>query len=82
LKLKLGYTVKILLVEMMRGTGKEIAENGIRPRKVIPASHAQARREQLLIIIHRLWNVLNRVEKRKKSWDRRMVGKRMILVLM
>jgi len=37
---------------------------------------------QLLIIIHRIWNVLNRVKEREKRRKRRMVGKRMILVLM
>ena len=34
-KLKLGHNVKIFLVEVMRATGKEIAEHVIRPRKVI-----------------------------------------------
>jgi len=38
--------------------------------------------EQLLIIIHRLWKVLKMVEEREKRRERRMVGKRMILVLM
>jgi len=38
-----------------------------------------ARREQLLIIIHRLWKVLKRVEEREMGRERRMVGKRMIL---
>jgi len=38
-----------------------------------------ARCVQLIIIIHRLWKVLKRVEER---WERRMVGNRMILVLM
>jgi len=41
-----------------------------------------ARREQLLIIIHRLWKVLKRVEEREWRRERWMVGKRMILVLM
>jgi len=36
LKLKLGHSVKILLVEVMRVTGMEIAEHVIRPTKVIP----------------------------------------------
>jgi len=35
-KLKLGYNVKIFVVEMMRATGKETAEHVIRPTKVIP----------------------------------------------
>jgi len=81
-KLKLGHNVKIFLVEMMRATGKEIAEHIIRPTKVILASHVLARRDQLLIIIHRLWKVLKRVEEREKRRERRMVGTRMILVLM
>jgi hypothetical protein len=78
-KLKLGHDPKIFLVEMKRATGKEIAEHVIRPAKVIPASRVKARCAQLLIIIHRLWKVLTRVEERR---ERRMVGKRMILVLM
>jgi len=81
-KLKLGHNVKIFLVEMMRATGKEIAEHIIRPTKVIRASHVKARREQLLIIIHRHCKVLKRVEEREKTRERRMVGTRMILVLM
>jgi hypothetical protein len=47
-----------------------------------PASRVKARCEQLLIIIHPLWKVLKRVEERVKRRERRMVGKRMILVLM
>ena len=66
----------------MRVTGKEIAEYVIRLTKVIPTSHVMARYEQLLIIIHRLWNVLKRVEEREKRRERRMVGKKIILVLM
>jgi len=52
-KLKLGNNVKIFVVEMMTATGKEIAEQVIWPTKVIRPSHVQARREQLLIMIHR-----------------------------
>jgi hypothetical protein len=37
-KLKLGYDVKLFLVEMKAATGKDIAEHVIRPVKVIPAS--------------------------------------------
>jgi len=81
-KLKLGHNVKIFVVEMMRATGKEIAEHVIRPTKVIHASRVKARREQLPIIIHRLWKVLKRVGEREKRGERRMVGTRMILVLM
>ena len=74
--------MKIYLIEMMGVRGKEIAEHVFRPTKVIPASHDKARHEQLLIIIHRLWKVLKRVEEREKRRQRRIVGKRMILVLM
>jgi len=78
-KLKLGHDPKIFLVEMNRSPGKDIGEHISRPAKVIPASHVQARCAQLLIIIQRQWKVLKRVEERRQ---RRMVGKRMILVLM
>jgi len=81
-KLKLRHNVKIFGVEMKRATGKEIAEHVIGPTKVICASHVKARCQQLLIIIHRLCKVLNRVEEREMSRERRMVGTRMILVLM
>jgi len=81
-KSKIGHNVKIFLVEMMRATGKEIAEHVSMLTKVIPTSRVKARREQLLIIIHRLWKILKRVEKMEKRRERRMVGKRMILVLM
>jgi len=81
-QLKLGHNVKIFVVEMMRATGKEIAEHVIRPTKVIRTSRVKARREQLPIILHRLWKVLKWVEEREKRRERRMVGTRMILVLM
>ena len=79
LKLKLRDDHKISLIEMKRATGKEIAEHIIRPAKEIPASRVKARCAQLLIVVHTLWKVLTRVEERR---ERRMVGKRMILVLM
>jgi len=69
----------MFLVKMKQATGMEIAEHVIRLAKVIAASHVKARCAQLLIIIHRLSKVLTRVEERR---ERRMVGKRMILVLM
>jgi len=81
-KSKLGHNVKIIVVEMMTATGKEIAEHVTRPRKVIRTSRVKARCEQLLIILHRLWKVLKRVEEREKRRERRMGGMRMILVLM
>jgi len=81
-KLKLGHNVKIFLAEMMRATGKEIAKHVISPTKVIPVSGIKTRCKQLLIMIERLWKDLKRVEEREKRSERRMVGKRMILVLM
>jgi hypothetical protein len=63
----------------MRATGNDIPEHVIRPTKVIPASHDKASSAQVLTVIHSLWKVLKRVE---VSRERRMVGKRMILVLM
>jgi len=57
----------------------EIAEHVTKPSKVIPASRVQARCAQLQTNKHKLWMVLMRVEQRR---ERRMVGKRMILVLM
>jgi len=56
-----------------------VAEHVIRPAKVIPPSHVKARYAQLLIIKHRHSKVLKKVEERR---ERKMVGKRMILVLM
>jgi len=77
--LKLGPNLKIFLVEMKIATGKEITKHVIWPAKVVLSSCAKARCAQLLIIIHRLWKVMKRVEERR---ERRMVGKRMILELM
>jgi len=67
------------MVELKRATVQEIAEHVLRPEKIIPVGCVKARCAQLLINIHRLWKVLKRVEERR---ERRMVGKRMILVLM
>jgi len=78
-KLKHAHDLKIFLVEMKRATAKDIAEHITRPAKVIPPSRVKARCAQLLIIIHRHWKVLKSVEERREM---RMVGKRMILVLM
>jgi len=75
-RLKLGHNLKAYLVVRKRDAGKEIAEHVNRPVKVIPASHVKARSAQLLIIIHRVWKVLKSVE---EWWERRKVGKRMIL---
>jgi len=78
-KLKLGHDRKRFLVKIKRATGKEIAKHIIRPVKVIPTSRVKATCVQLLIIIYRFWKVQKRVEERR---ERRMVGKRMILILM
>jgi len=78
-KLKLRHNPEIFLVEIKRATGKEIEEDVIGTAKVIPASCVKVRCAQLLNIMHRPWKVLKRVEE-KRGW--RMVGKRMILVLM
>jgi hypothetical protein len=78
-KLKLGHDRKIFLVEIKRATGKAIAKHVIRPAKVITSSPVKARCAEQLIVIRTLWKVLTRVEDRR---ERRMVGKRMILVLM
>jgi len=45
----------------------------------MPANRVKSGCAQLLIIIHRLWKVLQRVEERR---ERRIVGKRMMVVLM
>jgi hypothetical protein len=75
-KLKLGLNPKIFCVKIKPATEMEIAEYVISPAKVIPASHVNAESAQQLIILHRLWKVLKRVEERG---ERRMVRKRMIL---
>ena len=78
-KLKHGHDVKRFLVGIKRAPGKDIAQHAIRAAKVIPVGRVMARCVQLLIITPRLWKVLRRVEERM---ERRMVGKKMILVLM
>jgi len=78
-KLRFGHNPNQNLVEIKRASEKKIAEHIIRPAKAIPTSHVKARCAQLLIITHRLWKVLKRVEERR---ERRMVGKRIILVSM
>jgi hypothetical protein len=78
-KLKFQHNSKIFLVEIKRATEKDIAKDVIRPRTFIPGSRVMARCVQLLIIINGHWKVLKRVEER---WEWRMVGRRMIVVLM
>jgi len=79
LMLKLGYNSKVLLVDMKRATEMEIAVHVIRPANVIPTRQVKPRVAQLLIIIYRLWTIQKMVEERR---ERRMVGQRMMLVLM
>jgi len=64
---------------MRRATAREIADRVIKSVKVLLASRIQVRCAPIIIIIHRLLNVLKRVEERR---ERRMVGKRMILELL
>jgi len=73
--------VKIFVLEMKRATGKEIAEQVIRPTKVIPLAVLRLDVRNCSSL-YRLWKVLKRVEEREKRRERRMVGMRMILVLM
>jgi len=79
-KLRLGHNPKIFLVEIKRVRGMDIAEHIMRSAKVIPTSRVKARCKHLLIIILRLGKVLKRVVEERR--ERRMVGKRMILLLM
>jgi len=79
LKLKLEHNPKIFLIEIQRATGQEVAECMTRAVKEIPASPVEVGCVQQLFIIQKLWKVLKRVEERR---ERRMVGKRIILVLM
>jgi len=78
-KMKLGNNLQIFMVDITKATEKDIAEHIIRTRKVIPASRVKVTCVQLVIIIHRIWKVLKTVEERS---ERRMVGKRIIFVLM
>jgi hypothetical protein len=78
-ELKLGQNLKIFSDEIHRVSEKEITDYVIRLTMEISPSRVQARCVQMLIIIHTLWKVLKRVEERR---ERRMVGKRMIIVLM
>jgi hypothetical protein len=63
---------------MKRAAEKEIAEHVIRPVKVIPTNCVQAGCGQLLITALGLWKVLKMVD---DSWERRMVGKSLIVSL-
>jgi hypothetical protein len=76
---KLAHDLKIFWFKIRSAMGNKIAECVIRPADVLPASHVNASCEQLVIVSHRLWKDLKRVEERSV---RRMVGKRMILASM
>jgi hypothetical protein len=78
-KLKPGHHVKLFLVEMKSGTGKDIAEHVIKPVKVFPRSCVPVRYAPLLIRILRLRREPMRM---KDWWVRRKVGKRQIVVIM
>ena len=78
-KLKLGHNLKLFLVEMKVATGKDIAEHGIRPAKVIPASLGTVSYAPLLLSILRLRRDPMQM---KEWWMRRQVGKRLIVELM
>jgi hypothetical protein len=67
------------LTEIDWATGKKIAKHQIRLAKVIPGSGIGTSCAQLLIIINGDSNDPKMVEERR---ERRMVGKRLIVVLM
>jgi len=69
---KPGHNLKILLVKMERATVKEIAEHVIAPWKDILACSFKARCVRLLIITHRLWKDLKKVEEIQRGgwWTR------------
>jgi len=77
--LKHRHNPKIFLVDIKRAAQKEIDEHVLRPAKVFPPSNVKVWCVHLLIMIPRLWKVLKSVEERI---ERRMVGKRMIHLLM
>jgi hypothetical protein len=78
-KLEPGPNVKLFWVELKAATGKNILEDIIRPAKVIPASLIPARYARLLISVLRLWRDPMNM---KEWWMRRLVGKRLIVILM
>jgi hypothetical protein len=78
-KLEPGHNVKLFWVELKAATGKNILEDIIRPAKVIPASLIPARYARLLISVLRLRRDPMNM---KEWWMRRLVGKRLIVILM
>jgi hypothetical protein len=63
-KLKLGYNMQLVLVEIKAATGKDIDEHIVRLAKVIPASLVMVSYAPLLIKILRL----RRYPRKMKEW--------------
>jgi hypothetical protein len=68
----------IYVFQNEKATVKDIGEHIIQLSKAIPPCLVQDRCAKLLLIIHRLWKFLKGLEVNR---ERRMVGKRMILLL-
>ena len=79
LKLKLGYNLNLLLEEMKAATGRDIAEQVIRPVKLIPASLDRVCHAPLLICIVSLCREQMKII---EWWMRKQAGKRLIVALM
>ena len=77
-KLKLGYDVKLFLVNMKAVTGKDIAEQVMRPAKIIPASVVTVCHAPPLFCILRLWRYSMKM---KEWWMRWQVGERLIVFM-
>ena len=71
--------MKLFLVEMKAATGKDIVQHVIRPMKVIPSTLVVVIYAPLLIRIPRLRREAMKMEER---WMRRLVGKRLIVVIL
>jgi len=78
-KLKLGYNVKLFLLEMKAGTGKDITEHMIGPAKVISSSLVTVSDAPLLISLLRLRGY---PMKMKEWWMGRQVRKKLTVVSM
>ena len=78
-KLKLGHDVKLFLGDMKPATGKDIAENVMKPAQVISASLVTVSHSPVLISLLRL----RRYPKNMKEWwMRRQVRTRLIVLIM
>jgi len=75
-KLKLGHNLKLFLVEMKAVTRMHIAQQVMRPAKVIPTSHGMVSNTPLLISI---FGLRRHSMKMKAWWIRRQVGKRLLV---